>query len=295
MKELTNCTQNWWNAPENTESLVKQASIVQTQTESSDVWANSQHSVILKLLSARHSVFTLGACPVFDCVKKQLTHLSPHAQARQTQFLFSSSSCWGAQSGLALIIKATFPSIAETLIPKSEPWQNTYKAALSSSIHDKSGIEQETGPAHSRAAFGTPPFLLTTHQGLTLIPWNRLPLSRQTWTMAINRGAGEGDEKHKYVSANFRNTANFGSTVLQFEKQLLPILCNIKCTNTYKSSIILLQEGGRIFAKIKNPTKHTAQFFSRFWGEHTHNLNTNLPLQSLLSCLDYRIINRTSF
>lgn len=202
------------------------------------------------------------------CEKAAHTPLSPHAQARQTQFLFSSSSCWGAQSGLALIIKATFPSIAETLLPKSEPWQNTYKAALSSSTHDKSGIEQETGPAHSRAAFGTPPFLLTTHQGLTLIPWNRLPLRRQTWTMAINRGAGEDDEKHKYISANpgnFRNTVNFGSTLLQFEKQLLPILCNIKCTNTYKSSIILLQEGGR-GCKNKKPYQTYSTIFQPILG-----------------------------
>lgn len=72
-----------------------------TQRKHTEVCANSSHLVILQLLSARCRFSTFAMCPLWGCMKQQSpTPLSPHAQVRQTQVLFSSSFCWRAQSGL---------------------------------------------------------------------------------------------------------------------------------------------------------------------------------------------------
>lgn len=74
--------------------------LLPTQRKHTHVCANSPHLVILQLLSARCRFSTLKG-PLLGCMKQQSpTPLSPQAQVRQIQALFSGSFCWRAQGGL---------------------------------------------------------------------------------------------------------------------------------------------------------------------------------------------------
>lgn len=214
--------------------------------------------------------------------------LSPHAQAGQTQVLFSSSFCWGAQSGLTFTSGLNHKSnVSQHCWNSCTKWWDVtenYKASLSSSTYGSTSTEWKMMRlAHLRAAFGTAPFLVITHQGRTLTIWNCLPLCRQTWMTAINRGDGEDDDIAQLSKIQIRicETWNkpdnfkhcyFWSTLIQSKKQLLSILCNIrKCINIYKSSVILLQGVGEGSKNQKNLTKLTPEFFSQFWGGRTRH------------------------